>query len=643
MRKEEIKYAKFNIGEKPLEKDYVPFVEMKRRIQQELLHLKIDIDDDKYKDQKEFIELNTVLMTDTESQYIYTEIWFIEKYIVGQKRLEKIYGCYAMGIKRRLEKNELDVNAMCKALTIYAPECYGHDEKDIYRNITRTGEKAGLIQRLKEQLGFDVEEFCDEQEMLKLLYLCYRFEMKYGSKVLTAFLQKPSLENADTIWAGIKTANGEMMAFLKHNIEREISPRFITTAKRMVDMVAAGWERQIRDVRIQLDVDLFKDNRREIERIYKMVGGYAQFYNKKTYLHGRYKHSLLETFYLKLLEHENLGREYDIISVSNDVLNADIIQSGKCELYDQLAVQEVKISEVDDYLRNNRLKMVSYVFEKEKTTSNEKDKYDRAATRVKYFLKMLIENTKYKGISVVSVLLLVMCIQEIISLTNKDKIENHYYKAGMEAIKSIKSELHDDNNDPIKTMSQIVWVERVMYRYNSCRHDTDILRMARQTEKYIDYLIARTFETNSLVDMRVIHTYFMLNIQGMIYPQDELEKKAKHFERILRRKAEKYKVQIPYGDSWGYARQFFSIPISEVELEKTAKKLFKAMIAAKKAKKPQFFDYELTSLSSYFDEPVRIYFELVVEPEFRQISIQRMELLPYNEWLRIKEENGIHV
>ena len=121
-------------------------------------------------------------------------------------------------------------------------------------------------------------------------------------------------------------------------------------------------------------------------------------------MHGRYKHSLLETFYLKLLEHENLGREYDIISVSNDVLNADITQSGKRELYEELAVQEIKISEVDDYLKNNRLKMVAYVFEKEKTTSNEKDKYDRAAPRVKYFLKMLIENTKYKGIDVVSVL-----------------------------------------------------------------------------------------------------------------------------------------------------------------------------------------------------------------------------------------------
>ena len=153
----------------------------------------------------------------------------------------------------------------------------------------------------------------------------------------------------------------------------------------------------------------------------------------------------------------------------------------------------------------------------------------------------------------------------------------------MEAVKSIKSELHDDNNDPIKTMSQIVWVERVIHRYNSCRHDTDLLQMARQTEKY--------------------------------------------------------KVQIPYGDSWGYVRQFFSIPISEGELEKTAKKLFKAMIAAKKAMKPQFFDYKLTALFSYFDEPVRIYFELVVDPEFRQISIQRMELLPYNEWhLCVKNE-----
>lgn len=643
MYKKEIKYAKFNIGEKPSDKDYVSFVEMKRRIQQEISRLKIDINDDQYKDQKEFIELNNILMTDTESQYIYTEAWFIEKYIIGQERLEKIYGCYAMGIKRKLKINELDINAMCRALTIYAPECYGYDEKDIYRNITRTGEKAGLIQRLKEQLDFDVDAFCDDQEKLKLLYLCYRFEMKYGSKALTAFLQKPSLENEDTIWAGIKTANGEMTAFLKHNIEREITPQFILTAKRMVDMVATGWEHQIRDVRLQLDANLFKDNRNEIERIYKMVGEYAQFYNKKSYLHGRYKHSLLETFYLKLLEHENLGREYDIISVSNNIMNVDITQSGNHELYDQLAVQEVKITDVDNYLKNNRLRIATYVFDKEKTTSNEKDKYDRAAPKVKYFLKMFTENTKYKGIDVVSVLLLVVCIQEIISLTNKDKIENHYYRAGMEAVKSIKSELHDDSNDPIKTMSQLVWVERVMYRYNSCRHNTDILQMTRQTEKYIDYLITRTLETNSLVDMRFIHTYFRLNIQGMIYPQDELEKQKKRFEKILRRKAEKYTVQIPSGDSWGYARHFFSIPIPDAELEKTAKMIFKAMIAAEKDMKPQSFDYELIVLFSYFNEPVKIYFELVINPKFRQISIQRMELLPYKEWHNIKEENGIHV
>lgn len=71
--------------------------------------------------------------------------------------------------------------------------------------------------------------------------------------------------------------------------------------------------------------------------------------------------------------------------------------------------------------------------------------------------------------------------------------------------------------------------------------------------------------------------------------------------------------------------------------------IFKAIIAAEKDMKPQSFDYELTVLFSYFNEPARICFELVINPKFRQISIQRMKLLPYKEWHNIKEENGIHV
>jgi len=63
MKKEEIKYAKFDIGTKPLYEDYVPFIEMKRRVQQELCQFKIDINDNKYREQKEFIKLNDVLMS----------------------------------------------------------------------------------------------------------------------------------------------------------------------------------------------------------------------------------------------------------------------------------------------------------------------------------------------------------------------------------------------------------------------------------------------------------------------------------------------------------------------------------------------------------------------------------------------------
>jgi hypothetical protein len=636
-------YVKFNTGEHPVKDDYVPFAEMKRRVQQDLYNLHIDINDDNYRKMDNFIKLKDILIMDTENRFIYSEAWFVEKYIVGQERYEKIYGCYEMGVERSLNELELNLDQMCRALTIYSVECCEMDQKDIYRNITRNGKKTGLIQRLKEQLDFDINDFDDDQEKLKLLYLCYRFERRFGNKTLTAFLKKPSLENVDNSYTEIQNVNGEMMAFLKRSLEREVAVKFVVVAKEMVDKVARGWEKQIIDLRQQLDYDLFTDNKQEIERAYKMVGGYEQFYNKKTYLHGRYKHSLLETFYLKLLEHENIGREYDVIAVSNSVLDVDFVENDTVEFYDRLAAIEINISEVDTYLKEHRLEMVSYVFSKEKTTSNEKDRYDRVAPKVKYFIKMLIDNTKYKGIEVVSILLIVSCIREILSLKDADKIENRYYRAGMSAVKSIKSELYDDTHETIKAMSQLIWVERVLRRYNFCRHSKDVIQMARQTEKYMDHLIVRTLQTNSLEDMRVIHSHFMLEVQGMIYPQIRLIKDVKHFEKILRRNAYKYKIQVPGQDSWSPARQFFSLPIDDNILVELAKGLKQAMIGAQKDGKPKFYDYELTVEKAYFDEPLVLYFEFVIVPKYHQISIQRTELRPYVRMKKILEDNSIFV
>lgn len=94
-------------------------------------------------------------------------------------------------------------------------------------------------------------------------------------------------------------------------------------------------------------------------------------------------------------------------------------------------------------------------------------------------------------------------------------------------------------------------------RYNTCFHDTKLIAKVRDAEKYLDWLFVRNLETNSLEDLRYIHIHYMYEIQGIMYSQAEMEKKKRHIETIFRRKAYKWTFQIPSGDSWSPARQFF--------------------------------------------------------------------------------------
>ena len=139
------------------------------------------------------------------------------------------------------------------------------------------------IVRINELFDIKMDCFLNEDEKFRLLFLFSRFEGKFGSKTLGEFLSKPSYENVDNSRAGISTVNGEMMAFLKYELEKELAPSFISEAKSIMSTIARGCERQIQSVRGKLDWNLYLDNSEEIDRVYNMIGGYTQFYNKLDY------------------------------------------------------------------------------------------------------------------------------------------------------------------------------------------------------------------------------------------------------------------------------------------------------------------------------------------------------------------------
>ena len=624
--KSDVLYVKFNPKQEITKDDFLSFSQMKILVQQELLHLKINLNSGDYRKNPKWKLLEENCIFDTESQYIYSESWFAEQYLITPEKYIAVNSCYAMGTKRKLCSKELSINAMCKALSYHTVECYGMDTEAIKKGIIRT-DKDGMIIRINKLFGFKMDDFSDEDQKYKLLFLCSRFEGKFGSKTLGELLRKPSFENIDNSRAGKSTVNGEMIAFLKHELEKELSSDFVWKVKNTMCTIAKGWERQIQSIREKLDNNIYTDNSEEINRVYNMLGNYAQFYNRKVCNQGKYKNGLLETVYIKLAEHESIGSECDIIQIFESMEDLEYGETDKKDFYKELAAIQIPIDKIDIFLEENYLKMVCWVFGKDKTTSNEKDKYKRAAKNLGYFIKMLQENTKYKNMDKVDALLLVIFIREYISLNSRDVIENKYYRAGDFAVKSIKSELYNDTYEPIRAKSQVMWVERVVYKYNMCFHSREIVAKVKKAEKYLDWLFVRNLETNSIEDLQYIYIHFMYEIQGLMYPQKEIEKKKKHLENILRKKAYKWTFQIPTGDSCSPARQFFSLTFSDNKLEAFAKTMKAAMSRALRNNTPEFHDYQVDIEKGYFKEKVSLSFELVANPQLKQISVNKTEIV----------------
>ncbi len=98
--------------------------------------------------------------------------WLVERLLIGESRLEQIYGCYDLRISRKLTDAELTGVVWMSALLDKFPDSV-KTTTDIYDNVY--GKKDGLADRLKE-LGINVTAFSDESEKVRLLFFLYCFE-----------------------------------------------------------------------------------------------------------------------------------------------------------------------------------------------------------------------------------------------------------------------------------------------------------------------------------------------------------------------------------------------------------------------------------------------------------------------------------
>lgn len=494
---------------------------------QELKEKGIDISRDYYYREPAFEKMEQETVVDIDITI--SKAWFIEKNIVGQERLKKIYGKYAFGVEHIFSSKELSDDRWIPELVdaLRDDEC---DEYAIRRYLYRR--KKGLVYRL-QKLGIDIEKFSDNGEKVKLLFFLTLFEKSEGVELLP-FLANPTLENVDNSVVGGFTKNGELISKIKRNIEKEISHRYIKEARGILADIALQWQKVMEFVLFQLDVD--ESNIKELERMYYQL----QFI--QSMFHGQiirlYKDSLLESFYLKILEHESIGREKDIMDIQ-EICQKEINnpEAKWIDRYKGITTCTLEEKNLRAYIKDNRKQLAALVFRKDQITSNDYKKFDAATDKINFYLEILENNTKWRKRNGIPVLVVISCIQEIVELNKKKKIDNRFYRYQSGDLKTLNSELYEGRNAHQK--NQIAWVEKIRSRYNSNLGKGEENRLVYEIMTSLDFLIMKIYRSDSLEDMQILHSYLMMLVNAVIMNTD---KKIKEFTEVAFEKSIGYRI-----------------------------------------------------------------------------------------------------
>ncbi len=495
-----------------------------------------DLSSDDYINNPKFKELYSSYVMDGKASV--TEAWWVEKNFVGQERLEKIYSPYAFGIIRELSQEELAPATWQKVLADKYPE-KSRTPKDVWKYFNRdegdgNDSKKGLIKRL-EKLGFYINDFDDGQDKVKLLFLLYCFEVENNVQIVP-FLSKPTLENVDDGFVGLQTKNGELMAYLKRSIAKELSSDYVAMVRDCLVTIGLQWEEQLQKITMRIDYSLDGGYLSELKRTAKQMKTGVKWLLEMP--RAEYEDSLLETMYLKLSQHEDIGLEMDIIDVN--VENQELEGSVKYhpEEFEVLAYQPINKNDVILYLKESKDDIINLVYEKDEITSYEKKRYDVAVDKFAEYLDMLNLNTKLATTEIVPKLYAIAYMQELLSIDKKYKIENDYYRHETSELKSLNTEVN--NGIRARRKSQIALIRRVNKRFYRYAGKQEEAQYAAETEMYMDMMISRIYEANSINDMLFLHNMFMNYTDTVFLLDKQIQATQKKLSKVIKRKQKGY-------------------------------------------------------------------------------------------------------
>lgn len=437
----------------------------------------------------------------------------VKKYFIPDEVYKNVYGPYALGYKGAKESDK----------TYSLNSLYEYIEKtDIDTDIVKNGnvkryfernrygndphEKDGLIRRLYKW-GIDIDQY-DTVSQCNLLYYIYKLE-KDNNIRLFSMLNKPTLENVAN--TSVENRNGYLMSQMKRSISLEVSFEdlliynciLISTLSKMEDLV--HYALLYISYPEELDINSFTHR---IEELPKTSKSYNPIKS--------HQHSIFEQFYLKLIEHENSGRQNDIIDLYNVEFESKNLPKQR-RIFQKLATNTlIPRQNVQSYFTKHKNRLSKIVFEKNKPTSYEFDKYSVAVATIDKALEIINLNTFFDYGYGIPEKLLIVIMQVYIFIDKQQDVKNSFYGYRSSDKKRIRKEmsvgLESLSKNQLAT-SKFIWD---LY-YEKCGKK-EIRAAITQYERSIDEMLKMILSGDTIEDLYYKYLNVVWDSTNIIIP-----------------------------------------------------------------------------------------------------------------------------
>jgi len=486
----------------------------------------VDIHEPEFMEKESFVEFkDAFFLGGKEGRTTYREI--IERYMLSNSEIINLYRSkYDMGNIVPLSEEDCQYTVLAGELCRIFSNEINVDAKEFYR-------LGGLRDRVRKCIGIDFKLYEDindseydenVRQIFKIMYLFYYLEhAEYPDRNILKMLEDESCENVDNSVIGVVTSNGAIMKALKDSVERELPIEFRGLVKKTLWKIVSDWERIIKESCMVMD---YAEEYGESYDLDIIISKYSQIAEKLVIrsVPKAYHMSPNELLYLKLAQHENRGKEKDIIFVNRIKTEYQERTSEQIEIMLELRNFIVEREKAGEYITVYLNEISELVYLRKEVSDKENKTILSSIDKVEKILDFFMTGTKmfFGNGDKLNVTFIISCLQVILLSEQSEEFIYRFpaYHKISKSYRRVQGALKGEEKVVFEAL-QAYFIRKVMECYNcniGRKHGKDIIT---KVEIICDTLLHKILQIPDIETMKLAHDYYVKAIQEDIisFPQ----------------------------------------------------------------------------------------------------------------------------